>query len=154
MAAENLDGAFTIAPTGTERTHQRHEGLIVVPTTTGGVRVIRLHQPYETERVTFQATKQGAPPTVPTYEAPDTNRTFLGGGRSMAAPPPTASLEGHVWTVSGHYDYVLSVAAGLASEMPGAMLAAEPTPNATAEDANIPSTSFVTGLLGKQEGYQ
>lgn len=153
--AENIEGAYTEDPTGTERTHARHEGLIVVPTTTGGVRIIRLHQPYETEKVTFAGSKRGAPPYVPSYESPDTNRTFVGGFRSAPAPMPTPGLDSHIWTVTGAYEYVLANNAGLNSAMPGAKLAGDPMENMQSpEDATIPASSFVVGLLGKQEGYQ
>lgn len=153
--AENLDGAYSEDPTGIERTHVRHEGLITVPTTTGGVRVIRLHQPYETEKVTFAGTKRGSPPYVPSHVAPDTNRIFLGGHRSSPAPMPTAALDSHIWTVTGGYEYVLVDNAGLNSAMPVAKLAGDPMENMQSpEDATIPAAAFVVGLLGKQEGYQ
>lgn len=153
--AENLEGAFTESPTGIERQHTRHEGLLVVPTTTGAARVVRVHAAYETETVTFQGTKRGAPPYVPSYAPPDTNRVFIGGSRQTAAPPPTAALDSHIWTVSGGYGYLVVANLGLDAAMPGAKLAGDPMESmASPEDATIPATSFVTGLLAIQEGYQ
>lgn len=146
MATENLAGAHTESPSGIQRQHVHHSGLVVGPTAGGPARVIRLHDPYEGESVEFTMTKFGAPPIVPAFTAPDSNHVFLSGARAVSSPPP-GGVNGHHWSLSGRYEYFIVAPVGLASAFPSAKLAGDGT-LANPNEATIPDTSFQVTLLG------
>jgi hypothetical protein len=154
MAYESFTGAHTVTPSGVRRRHIRHEGVLAVPTASGTVRLIRLHDAYETEQVEALSTKFGEAPKIPAYTDVDSNRTFLSGQRETTQGM-TEGMRGHTWHVSAVYEYVLTDPVGLDSEMPGGKLyvdvtlEADPATAGNTPIANIPATSFVTGLLGK-----
>lgn len=152
---ESLSGAHSTSPSGITRRHFRHEGVIPIPTASGEVRLIRLHDAYETERVEIVGTKFGAAPKIPAYNDVDDNRTFLRGQRETTHAGLTDNMRGHTWFVAAAYEYLLETPVGLASEMPAARmhaditLAADPANAGQLPVANIPASTFVTGMLGK-----
>lgn len=154
---ENKAPAYgdTRAPTGTRRKHVRHEGIMVLPTASGAVRQFRMHDAYEMEHVEIIASEYGVAPKIPAFTDVDDNRTFIGGNRETLNAVPVESGHAHLWYVAANYSYVLASPVGLAAEFPGARLymdttvVADPAQSGTVPCANIPTTSFVTGLLGK-----
>lgn len=103
-----------------EMGHSQSEGLTVCPVAGPAPQkasILRLHAPIETLSVSWIATREGAPPIVPSHKAFATNfnRVFLGGQRGADESP---TFGGHIWSASGVYVYALLTAEGLDSDLP------------------------------------
>lgn len=146
--AEQHPQAHSVSPTGTFRRHRRIEGILPLPTASGEVRLIRLHDAFEQEEFEGTATEFGKAPSVPAWNDVDSNRVFVGGERICSSPAVAANLTGHTWQLQFHYTYILATAEGLASEMPGAKIA-EDSLITELKNANYPATCFTVGLMGQ-----
>lgn len=134
------------------RTRIRNEGIVVMPTASGAKRRIRIHDPIEMMRISWESVCVGRPPDVPHPTSLDTNLVFLFGQQTAPVPIPSAEdPTKRQWMMSGTYFYDMTEPVGLAAEFPtgkmpwettAQMLAAEPQNN------TIPATVFKQDQVG------
>lgn len=142
--AEQLPGAQT-QRYGAVRQRTRNEGILVMPVAgPPGTppMIVRVHAGLDMSTVDFDASKIGEPPIVPAAEPRDPNLILLGG--SQTASLPMIQPGGHIWQLSGHYEYVHKKLTGLDGPMPTGMM---PIDFGTSIGNEIPAEVFTTGII-------
>lgn len=146
-----------------ERNQYRNSGTIALPVywmppsddpvnPNGGqppmpCRIVRLHGPIEVTTIVWQMVKEGQAPYVPNPYLFDKNLIFKRGRRTAAVPMPLPGYPGDTWSMSGEYEYHMSLPTDLNSNMPTGLTPWEQ--NITIDDAFIPGANFINALLEK-----
>lgn len=141
---ENLKLAQTTQYT-VEFAHNHSEGIVASAVAGQGpknVSLARLHAPFERLSVYWTATREGAPPILPSPNSylQNTNRVFIYGERHGIVCP---TLVGHIWQAAGRYDYIVVAPEGLTSQFALATTPWEGNPS----DFYIPTANFVPGII-------
>jgi hypothetical protein len=128
-----------------EIVHSRNEGVIACPIAgeEQAVSLIRLHSPIEFLSVYWSATKEGAPPILPSHDSflTNYNRVFLGGHRHGVVIPTTNA---HLWAAAGVFHYVVYEPEGMLSKFP---LSKMPWEGTSVEDFYVPVENFQIGIV-------
>jgi len=145
MAVENLANASYTEFT-TEISHQRVEGIYASPVAGPGPQnasLVRLHAPFETITVYWTATREGAPPIIPSPNSytNNLNRIFLGGARTGLVVP---TFGGHSYSVSGVWVFQIVGPESLDGDL---FLARTPWENSEQGRFMIPAQNFQKGIL-------
>lgn len=123
--------------------HSHSTGLVACPvagTDPQPASILRLHAPFELLAVNWTATRNGAPPVVPSHKSflRNVNRMFLSGSRGGSEKP---TIGAHIWSCAGVYLYSVAVPEGLDSDFP---LAKVPWDNGQIGEFYIPAKYFDT----------
>ena len=145
--------AFASYTEYTTEIHHQHDEGISVSAIAGDddefCSLTRLYSPIEFIQVFWTATREGAPPVLPSHKSylGNYNRTFLGGARNALIVPIQG---GHSFSVSGVYVYAVNFPEGLDSAFALGKCPWEGAGNDNAKDYYVPTDSFVLGLLNPQ----
>lgn len=136
------------------RTFHRHEGTMAIPVagTVDGLEeasIVQLHSPFEYMTVTWIATAEGKPPTIPDPLTFSTVPNVAFHSRQISAPIsiPIGTGKGYNWQVSGVYTYTLKKPRDIKANIPTGRIPFE-TDN-TADSFTIPATYFDANMLSK-----
>jgi hypothetical protein len=142
---ENLQGATTTGY-AVEFEHFRSEGIEASPIAgpdPQNASLTRLHAPFEKLMVYWTATREGAPPILPSSKSfyQNYNRVLLRGGRRGVVTP---TLGGHIWEAAGFFEFVVVGPEGLDSSF---HLAKCPWEGTDVSDFYIPAQNFQAGII-------
>jgi hypothetical protein len=152
MTVESLPLSQTTAY-AIEIAHNRSSGIAACPIAGPDPQfasLVRLHAAIEFVSVYWTATREGAPPILPSPNSyyQNTNRVFLGGERHGVVFP---TMVGHIWMAVGRYDYALAGPEGLASKFPLSVTPWEALAGAVPTDFYIPAENFQAGILDSEQ---
>ncbi len=107
--------------------------------------IVRLHAPFESLIVNWEALKEGAAPLVPNPYLFDTNHVFASGTVSASVPIDQMGGSGHFWLVAGTYHYHMIAPTDLNSDMQIGVTPWES--QITVDQSVMPSRNFINTLL-------
>lgn len=107
-AIDLIDGASTYTGFDTNSQYSYDPGVMVLPVASEAslTVTVRQHGGYGKRSVTFDITKTGNPPVVPSAEDTVGNDKLVSARIDIPTPTPNIPTGGYDWAVRGQYEYV------------------------------------------------